>query len=55
MRVLIGFWNAPAMRNGCCRMYGGLSAGPRAPEGLERSRMTRWMCGQFVEIMIVDR
>jgi hypothetical protein len=28
----------PAMRNGRCRIHGGLSTGPRTPEGLERSR-----------------
>src|SRR5690348_6161494 len=30
-----------AMRNGRCRLHGGLSTGPRTPEGLERSRKAR--------------
>lgn len=30
------------MKNGGCRMHGGLSTGPRTPEGLERSRHARW-------------
>ena len=31
----------PAMRNGRCRLHGGLSTGPRTPEGLARSRRAR--------------
>jgi hypothetical protein len=31
----------PAMANGRCRMHGGLSTGPRTPEGLARSRAAR--------------
>ena len=31
----------PAMRNGRCRMHGGLSTGPRTPEGRERCRRAR--------------
>jgi hypothetical protein len=31
----------PAMANGRCRMHGGLSTGPRTPEGLARSRTAR--------------
>jgi hypothetical protein len=38
---------APAMRNGRCRMHGGLSTGPRTPEGLERSRRARWKHGLY--------
>jgi hypothetical protein len=33
---------APAMKNGRCKFHGGLSTGPRTPEGLERSRHARW-------------
>jgi hypothetical protein len=29
-----------------CRMHGGLSTGPRTPEGLERSRRARWVHGR---------
>ena len=35
----------PAMRNGRCRMHGGLSRGPRTPGGLERSQKARWTHG----------
>jgi hypothetical protein len=37
----------PAMQNGRCRMHGGLSTGPRTPEGLERSRHARWKHGAY--------
>ncbi len=35
----------PAMRNGRCRLHGGKSTGPRALEGLERSRRAGWHHG----------
>ena len=35
----------PAMPNGRCRLHGGLSTGPRTPEGLARSRRARWKHG----------
>ena len=35
----------PAMSNGRCRLHGGLSTGPRTPEGLARSRRARWKHG----------
>lgn len=38
---------APAMRNGRCRMHGGMSTGPRTPEGLERSRKANWKHGKY--------
>ena len=38
---------APAMRNGRCRMHGGASTGPRTPEGLERCRLANWKHGQY--------
>jgi len=37
--------NGWAMPNGRCRLHGGLSTGPRTPEGLERSRKARWKHG----------
>jgi hypothetical protein len=37
----------PAMRNGRCRLHGGLSTGPRTPDGLERSRHARWTHGVY--------
>jgi hypothetical protein len=33
------------MPNGRCRMHGGMSTGPRTPEGLERARKARWKHG----------
>ncbi len=37
----------PAMKNGRCRMHGGLSTGPRTPEGLARSRRARLTHGGY--------
>src|SRR5271170_3116341 len=38
---------SPAMSNGRCRMHGGASTGPRTPEGLQRSRRSRWKHGLY--------
>jgi hypothetical protein len=38
---------APAMKNGRCKFHGGLSTGPKTPEGLERSRRARWKHGVY--------
>ena len=38
---------APAMKNGRCRMHGGSSTGPRTPEGLERSQHANWKHGAY--------
>jgi hypothetical protein len=35
------------MPNGRCRMHGGMSTGPRTPEGLERARKARWRHGYY--------
>jgi len=40
-----GCCRQPAMRNGRCRMHGGLSTGPRTEAGLTRSRHARWKHG----------
>jgi len=45
----------PAMRNGRCRMHGGLSTGPRTREGLERSRKARWIHGFYSREMHEQR
>lgn len=37
---------APAMANGRCRLHGGLSTGPRTPEGIERIRAAHWKHGK---------
>ena len=39
--------NGPAMANGRCRLHGGLSTGPRTPEGLERSKRGNWKHGEY--------
>jgi hypothetical protein len=44
-----------AMVNGRCRMHGGLSTGPRTPEGLERSRKARWKHGRCSAEAIAKR
>lgn len=38
---------SPVKGKGRCRMHGGLSTGPRTPEGLERSRRARWKHGYY--------
>ncbi len=40
-----GCCRQPAMKNGRCRMHGGLSTGPRTAEGLARSQRARWKHG----------
>jgi hypothetical protein len=35
------------MPNGRCRVHGGMSTGPRTPEGLERARKARWRHGYY--------
>lgn len=37
----------PAMANGCCRLHGGKSTGPRTSEGLARSRRANWKHGDY--------
>ena len=35
------------MKNGRCRMHGGMSTGPKTPEGKERSRRANWKHGHY--------
>jgi len=42
-----GCCRQPAMKNGRCRMHGGLSTGPRTPEGRERCRRARLTHGGY--------
>jgi hypothetical protein len=37
----------PAMASGRCALHGGLSTGPRTPEGLEHSRRANWKHGFY--------
>jgi hypothetical protein len=46
---------APAMRNGRCRLHGGKSTGPRTAEGLERCRMANWKHGLYSQQALVER
>lgn len=49
-----GCWRQPAMRNGRCRMHGGLSTGPRTPGGLahlQRARRTHGFCGAKIRTL----
>ncbi len=43
------------MRNGRCRMHGGMSTGPRTSEGLERSCKARWAHGYYSREAKADR
>lgn len=37
---------APAMKNGRCRLHGGKSTGAKTPEGIERSKRGNWKHGE---------
>jgi len=37
----------PAMMNGKCRLHGGLSTGPKTPEGLAHSQKANWKHGFY--------
>jgi hypothetical protein len=37
----------PAMRNGRCRLHGGLSTGPKTPEGRARCAKAAWKHGRY--------
>src|SRR5947209_13756534 len=37
----------PAMRNGRCRLHGGVSTGPKTPEGIERIRAAVTKHGRY--------
>src|SRR5262249_6133346 len=45
----------PAMKNGRCRLHGGLSTGPRTPQGKERSRLANWKHGLRSEAHIRNK
>jgi hypothetical protein len=44
-----------AMPNGRCRMHGGMSTGPRTPEGIERIRASRTKHGRYSAAAIARR
>jgi hypothetical protein len=43
------------MKNGRCRLHGGLSTGPRTPEGRERIRQARSITGFYSASAIAAR
>ena len=45
----------PAMRNGRCRRHGGLSTGPKTPEGLERIRRAATKHGRYSRAAKAER
>jgi len=47
--------NQAAMKNGRCRMHGGLSTGPCTLEGLKRSRKANFKHGYYSAEMIAER
>jgi len=46
---------APAMKNGRCRLHGGKSTGPKTPEGIERIRQSHLKHGEYTEEAIASR
>ena len=43
------------MRNGRCRIHGGLSTGARTPEGIERIRRAKTKHGRYSAAAIAER
>jgi hypothetical protein len=43
------------MKNGRCRMHGGMSTGPRTAEGIERIRASRTKHGRYRQAAIAKR
>ena len=43
------------MKNGRCRMHGGLSTGPKTAEGIERIRAARTKHGRYSQASIAAR
>jgi hypothetical protein len=46
---------SPAMRNGRCRLHGGLSTGPKTAEGIERIRRAKTKHGLYSAKAIAER
>jgi hypothetical protein len=45
----------PAMKNGRCRNHGGLSTGPKTPEGIERIRKAQTKHGWYSQAAVEQR
>jgi hypothetical protein len=50
-----GACGSPAMRNGRCRLHGGLSTGPKTAEGIERIRRAQTKQGLYSAVAIAER
>ena len=46
---------SPAMRNGRCRLHGGLSTGPKTAEGIERIRRAKTKHGLYSAAAMAER
>ena len=46
---------APAMKNGRCRLHGGLSTGPKTSEGKKRSAKASLKHGHYTKEAIAER
>lgn len=46
---------APAMKNGRCRLHGGKSTGLKTPEGIERIRQAHLKHGEYTKEAIANR
>jgi flagellar biosynthesis/type III secretory pathway chaperone len=46
---------APAMKNGRCRMHGGKSTGVKTIEGLEKIKKANFKNGNFTKEKIIER
>ena len=44
-----GYCQAPAMKNGRCRMHGGKSTGPRTLEGKEKIKAAHFKHGEYTK------
>jgi hypothetical protein len=47
--------HCPAMRNGRCRLHGGLSTGPKTREGIERIRHAQLKHGRYTKEAQAER
>ena len=45
----------PAMKNGRCRLHGGLSTGPKTEQGKQKSARANLKCGHYTKAAIMER
>lgn len=46
---------APAMKNGRCRLHGGKSTGPKTPAGIERIRQAHLKHGMYTKEALAEK